>query len=94
MLSGLITIVLGLLQVGKLLRLLPASVMIGFVNGLSIIVFHAQVEQFKITVGLCSLSSLLASLVAVVKYTLTIVALFAPCRTAQANLSSWCHRHS
>jgi sulfate permease, SulP family len=57
MLSGIITVVLGLLQVGKLLRLLPASVMVGFVNGLSIVVFLAQLSQFKDKVQLYSCTS-------------------------------------
>jgi len=33
---------------GKLVRLIPHPVMLGFVNGLAIIIFLAQVEQFKI----------------------------------------------
>eukprot|EP00611_Tribonema_gayanum_P023179 TRINITY_DN481_c0_g4_i1.p1 TRINITY_DN481_c0_g4~~TRINITY_DN481_c0_g4_i1.p1 ORF type:complete len:731 (-),score=218.77 TRINITY_DN481_c0_g4_i1:1806-3812(-) len=45
--AGIIMAVLGLLRVGRLLRLLPASVMVGFVNGLSIVVFMAQFRQFQ-----------------------------------------------
>lgn len=33
---------------GKLVRLIPHSVMLGFVNGLAIIIFMAQIEQFKV----------------------------------------------
>jgi SulP family sulfate permease len=33
---------------GKFVRLIPHSVMLGFVNGLAIIIFMSQVEQFKV----------------------------------------------
>ncbi|CAM9481228.1 unnamed protein product [Discosporangium mesarthrocarpum] len=48
MLSGIITTILGFLKVAKLLRLLPASAMIGFVNGLAIVIFLAQLKNFQI----------------------------------------------
>ena len=44
---GVIQIVLGVLQAGKLMRMIPTTVMIGFVNGLAIIIFKAQIESFK-----------------------------------------------
>jgi SulP family sulfate permease len=43
-----IQIAFGLFGLGKLVRLIPHSVMIGFVNGLAIIIFLAQIEQFKV----------------------------------------------
>ena len=46
-LCGLIQIVLGFLQAGKLMRMIPQTVMTGFVNGLAIIIFKAQIESFK-----------------------------------------------
>lgn len=47
-LAGLIQIVVGILKLGKLIRLVPHPVMYGFVNGLAIIIFMAQLDQFKV----------------------------------------------
>lgn len=49
-LAGLIQIIVGLFKLGKFIRLVPQPVMYGFVNGLAIIIFMAQLEQFKTTV--------------------------------------------
>lgn len=46
-LAGLIQIVIGLFKLGKFIRLVPQPVMYGFVNGLAVIIFMAQLEQFK-----------------------------------------------
>jgi len=46
-LAGVIQIFVGLLKLGKFIRLVPQSVMFGFVNGLAIIIFLSQFEQFK-----------------------------------------------
>lgn len=46
-LMGLIQISAGLLGLGKFVRLIPHSVMLGFVNGLAIVIFLAQLSQFK-----------------------------------------------
>ena len=48
-LSGLFQIVIGLLKLGKFIRMMPKSVMVGFVNGLAIVIFLAQLQQFKET---------------------------------------------
>jgi len=45
MLGGLIQIVLAVLGVAKLMRFIPRSVMVGFVNALAILIFVAQVPQ-------------------------------------------------
>jgi SulP family sulfate permease len=45
---GVIQVVFGLLRWGKFVRLIPHSVMLGFVNGLAIIIFKAQLMQFYI----------------------------------------------
>ncbi|MFD5226394.1 SulP family inorganic anion transporter [Microbacterium sp. NPDC058342] len=45
MLGGLIQIVLALLGVAKLMRFIPRSVMVGFVNALAILIFIAQLPQ-------------------------------------------------
>ncbi|WP_207532382.1 SulP family inorganic anion transporter [Desertivirga arenae] len=49
-LAGLIQILVGLFKLGKFVRLVPQPVMYGFVNGLAVIIFTAQFEQFKIVV--------------------------------------------
>ncbi|MFD5068984.1 SulP family inorganic anion transporter [Streptomyces sp. NPDC058369] len=46
-LGGLIQIVLGALGVAKLMRFVPRSVMVGFVNALAILIFMAQVPEMR-----------------------------------------------
>lgn len=48
-LTGILQILVGVFRLGKLIRILPKSVMVGFVNGLAIVIFLAQLQQFKIT---------------------------------------------
>lgn len=47
-LMGLIQVSAGVLKLGKFIRLVPHPVMLGFVNGLAIIIFLAQLGQFKV----------------------------------------------
>ncbi len=47
-LMGLIQIAAGVLRFGKFIRLVPHPVMLGFVNGLAIVIFLAQLSQFKV----------------------------------------------
>lgn len=46
-LAGVLQILVGVFKLGKFIRLVPHPVMFGFVNGLAIIIFMAQLEQFK-----------------------------------------------
>ena len=46
-LTGIIQILVGLFRFGKFIKLVPYSVMLGFVNGLAIVIFLAQLGQFK-----------------------------------------------
>lgn len=48
-LAGVIQILAGLLRLGKFIRLVPHPVMFGFVNGLAIVIFMAQIDSFKET---------------------------------------------
>jgi SulP family sulfate permease len=48
-LMGVIQVSAGVLRLGKFIRLIPHPVMLGFVNGLAIIIFIAQLDQFKVT---------------------------------------------
>ncbi len=47
-LTGLIQISVGLMRLGKFIRIVPHPVMLGFVNGLAIVIFLAQLSQFKV----------------------------------------------
>lgn len=46
-LAGVFQVILGVLGVAKLMRFIPRSVMVGFVNSLSILVFMAQVPEMR-----------------------------------------------
>jgi len=46
--TGLIQIAFGVLKMGKFIRLVPHPVFLGFVNGLAMVIFIAQIKQFKI----------------------------------------------
>lgn len=48
MLAGVIQILAGIFKLGKFIRMVPHPVMIGFVNGLAIVIFLAQLGQFKV----------------------------------------------
>ncbi|WP_299782428.1 SulP family inorganic anion transporter [uncultured Roseobacter sp.] len=47
-LMGLLQVFAGVMQWGKFIRLVPHPVMLGFVNGLAIVIFLAQMSQFKV----------------------------------------------
>lgn len=50
-LAGVIQIAIGLFKLAKFIRLVPQPVMYGFVNGLAVIIFMAQLKQFKTVSG-------------------------------------------
>ncbi len=45
---GALQIAAGIFKLGKFVRLIPHPVMMGFVNGLAIVIFLAQLEMFKV----------------------------------------------
>lgn len=47
-LMGVLQITFGLLKFGKFIRMVPHPVMLGFVNGLAIVIFLAQLGHFKV----------------------------------------------
>lgn len=55
-LGGMIQIVIGLFKLAKFIRLVPQPVMYGFVNGLAVIIFMSQLNQFKVPDGSAWLS--------------------------------------
>ena len=46
-LAGVLQVVLGFLKIGTLMRYIPKPVMIGFVNGLGIMMFTSQLDHFQ-----------------------------------------------
>ncbi|NVM77607.1 SulP family sulfate permease [Duganella sp. SG902] len=47
-LSGLIMLLFGVLRLGKLVSMVPHPVMLGFVNGLAIVIAWSQLQHFKV----------------------------------------------
>lgn len=47
-LAGVLQFIVGIFKFGKFVRLIPQPVMYGFLNGLAVIIFMAQVAQFKV----------------------------------------------
>lgn len=78
-LAGVIQIIVGLFKLGKFIRLVPHPVMFGFVNGLAVIIFMSQFEQFKqITNGTSEWlsGSPLLTMSALVALTIAIILIF------------------
>ncbi len=50
-LMGIFQVLAGVLKLGKFIRMVPHPVMLGFVNGLAIVIFLAQLPQFKVSVS-------------------------------------------
>ncbi|HEV7282133.1 MAG TPA: SulP family inorganic anion transporter [Pirellulaceae bacterium] len=48
-LCGVLQILVGVAKLGKLIRMVPHSVMLGFVNGLAIVILTAQFDSFRTT---------------------------------------------
>ncbi len=49
LLAGILQLAVGVFKLGKFVRLIPQPVMYGFLNGLAVIIFMAQLAQFKIS---------------------------------------------
>lgn len=47
LLAGFFQIIVGVFKFGKFIKLVPESVMYGFVNGLAVVIFSSQLAQFK-----------------------------------------------
>ncbi|MEM1134804.1 MAG: SulP family inorganic anion transporter [Bacteroidota bacterium] len=72
-LAGLIQVAAGFLKLGKLMRLVPHPVIFGFVNGLAIIIFMSQLDQFKNGNGAWLTGSELFILLGLVLLTMLII---------------------
>lgn len=72
-LAGLLQLSAGFLRLGKLIRLVPHPVIFGFVNGLAIIIFMSQLDQFKDASGEWLTGAALYSLLGLVFLTMLII---------------------
>ena len=72
-LAGLLQMTAGFLRLGKLIRLVPHPVIFGFVNGLAIIIFMSQLDQFKDASGNWLAGSALFVLLGLVLLTMLII---------------------
>src|SRR5574343_855342 len=46
MLAGLLLLAMGLARLGQLIRFIPVTVVIGFTNGIAVVIFMAQIQDF------------------------------------------------
>jgi len=72
-LAGILQVTAGALKLGKLMRLVPHPVIFGFVNGLAIIIFMSQLDQFKDAAGDWLSGSTLYILLGLVLLTMLII---------------------
>jgi SulP family sulfate permease len=72
-LAGIFQLMAGFLKLGKLIRLVPHPVIFGFVNGLAIIIFMSQLNQFKDSSGLWLTGNSLYTLLGLVLLTMFII---------------------
>ena len=72
-LAGMVQVLAGALRLGKLMRLVPHPVIFGFVNGLAIIIFMSQLDQFKDASGAWLAGSSLYVLLGLVLLTMFII---------------------
>ena len=72
-LAGIIQVLIGVFKFGKFIRLVPHPVMFGFVNGLAIIIFMSQLDQFETTKGEWLSGSAMYVMAGLVALTIAIV---------------------
>ncbi|MCH8568850.1 MAG: SulP family inorganic anion transporter [Balneolales bacterium] len=72
-LAGIFQVIAGVLRLGKLMRLVPHSVIFGFVNGLAIIIFMSQLDGFKLPGGEWMTGAPLYTLAGLVLLTMLII---------------------
>lgn len=83
MVAGLIQVTFGLLRLGRFIRLVPHPVMIGFVNGLAIVILMAQFPSFRdLQTGDWLSGQPLAVMVGLVCLTMVIIQFFPKLTTA------------
>ncbi|MFA5669151.1 MAG: SulP family inorganic anion transporter [Balneolaceae bacterium] len=72
-LAGIIQVAAGSLRLGKLMRLVPHPVIFGFVNGLALVIFMSQLDQFKDASGAWLTGPTMYILLALVALTMFII---------------------
>jgi len=72
-LAGIIQTIAGFLRLGKLMRLVPHPVIFGFVNGLAVIIFMSQLNEFKDASGAWLTGSSLYIILGLVLLTMLII---------------------
>lgn len=72
-LAGMMQVGAGFLRLGKLMRLVPHPVIFGFVNGLAVIIFMSQLDQFKDATGSWLNGTSLYIMLALVGLTMLII---------------------
>jgi len=76
-LMGILQVLFGVARMGKYIRMVPYPVMLGFVNGLAMVIFFAQFNHFKVAAGDGSLQwmsgPLLYTMLALVALTMVII---------------------
>jgi len=74
--AGLFQIIVGLFKLGKFIRLVPQSVMYGFVNGLAVVIFLSQLEQLKDSAGNWLIGTPLYIMIGLIALTIGIIVIF------------------
>lgn len=70
---GFFQIFIGIMKWGRFIRMVPSSVMLGFVNGLALIILIAQFTQFKTADGEWLSGNSLNIMIAIIAVTLAII---------------------
>lgn len=70
---GVFQIIIGIMKWGRFIRMVPTSVMLGFVNGLALIILLAQFTQFKDAEGAWLNGSDMSMMIAIIVATLAII---------------------
>lgn len=72
-LMGVFQLLIGFFKLGKFVRMVPVPVVLGFVNGLAIVIFLAQLKQFKTADGQWLANDALWTMLGVVAATMALV---------------------
>lgn len=81
-LMGVLQIAFGLAKLGKFIRMVPHPVMLGFVNGLAIVIFLAQMGHFKTADGAWMSGAPLYTMLALIALTMAVIYLLPRLTTA------------
>jgi len=72
-LAGILQLAAGFLRLGKFMRLVPHPVIFGFVNGLAIIIFMSQLDQFRDSEGMWMSGTALYGFMGLVLLTMLVI---------------------